>query len=279
MYTIGNKNYVDIIEGEQLNTPLRYFFDTFDLYASHENSYKGLDSEYENSIIIGKDYYFTDESKLFLFDPKTLLLNGLRLSHNIIEKKPKNFNFFINEALSKKGILKLITKDINLDSLKPNKYRYYNEKERILLSYKKKFLKSTSILKLEVIPNLFLLFNQKNKYCGWSLLNPEKYLVQKFFYRKDLDSYANFEHITSHPGLQKFYHKTYDLLEDDILTLKNDIYEDPDGKALKKMNSLYIEMNTIESPCIGIISLKEKLKNLIENDYKKRFGEEFGKNQ
>ncbi len=281
MYFLNKNISVNVREGTLLHFIPKYNFGSLEVVVSNVNKFEGFDAEDKIYFGLGKHFYTNFETDVILFDKTSFILQSLRLSHSLIEKKPKNISI-LEQVDSKKGILELITKNKeDFKNKKPFKFRFYNSKTNTLLSYGKKFLKSKSIdLKLEVAQDVFLLFNQDKKYCGWILENPEKYIVQYYYYRKDgLDSHENFNHIESHIRLKEFYHQTYNLIEDVPLFMMDNTYEDPDGTILKKMNALYIEMNTLESPCIGIIALKDKLEERAGYDYKKRFGEEFGKNQ
>ncbi|MFT5892142.1 MAG: hypothetical protein ACI9Y7_002252 [Dokdonia sp.] len=284
MYSLGKKNYVSILKDQPLEVIPRYEIEEFEITVSSSNTFQELRDEInpDYNICLGNicfgDFFYIHTMKYdsLVFDKKTCILKTIRLKHSIKEKKPKNKKIAY-QAKTIKGNLKLEKWSKGHKLQKSFKYRYYNKKTNTILSYGKKFLKSTSIItKLEIADDVFLLFNEEKQLCAWLLKNPEKFLVQYYFYRKDLDSHIHFKHVPSHPKLKEYFYKTYAYVEDKVYDKMGSQYEDPDASILKAMNDFYIELDQIENPCIGIVALKDRLESITRYEYPSRFDTPFG---
>ena len=174
MYLLGKNIPINIIDNQPLKMIPKYEIEEFEITISTSNTFGELRAEVNNddNISLGDicfgDFFLvhTMDYDSFVFDNKSFELITIRLKHSIKEKKPKNKKIAYQSKTTEGNIKLEKWKEGQIHNLpKSFKYRYYNKKTNTILSYGKKFLKSTSIsLKLEIVKDVFLLFNEKNNF-------------------------------------------------------------------------------------------------------------------
>jgi hypothetical protein len=200
---------------------------------SVSNSSYELDREELDIIGSKEDWLRINDADTLGFDANSHLLKLISLSYPESNKVPESLHF-LKDAERVIGLPKLVKYPKEFQ-LRKFPYRYYHLEGNVLLCFNDLFSCADKLTEISISKDLSLFFTN-NRYCGWGLYHPERFIVMRI--DKEID-------YPSDPIVKESLRDVFDLMADEKLEL---IVEEHDEYYLEQLAILHNRIVSYGAP-------------------------------